>query len=765
MPTKQVTTRYIRFATRERPTDRFLTAQIREMKDEDDRKSAGDLYFVVEIHNPWFPNSQIGQTIINTAVREFRRGESTSTLTNFELALRKTNAVLAQITQTGETDWIGNLSSIIALVSDGHIYLAQTGRAHGYLLRENKISEITEGLDEEATQHPLTTYTNITSGSLQTADRVLLASSQVAETVTLSDLKTLFTDPSLHQASREFVGFLQQHRARRVNGFIIEADPTVETVSETIYTDETINTFLENATRLFHKHIRPQFHRSVQYVRTQAGAAQTWTREWLVPKLIDWSGKTGASLKRRTRELTTSAQPFLQKTRQRASELLPKTPAPDEALKNESLIGKTIYRVHHYQDEDERPTLSPVKEQVRPTTAPLTKWFEAARAWMTKKPTKIKLSQNQLVLLGVAGLVLIVVLVTTLRRHTSQLAQTEQTQATDALSQAQAAQKAAERAFILGQKEIAKTDYTQAISLAEKANDTASTQAAAAAVISASENVLDQLISATRADLTTPLMAFEKPVTQLGVTATDVVAVENSSVLQAALNSQSGGAAPATSALPGAASANNIGAFMNAQWFIAGAADNLYSYNLANKTAEKVTVTGGLKPTIGLAVYGSTLYGLDTTNGQIWKYPVKQATASAATGYFKTADPTTLSSAIGLAIDGDVFVLASDGSVKKYTKGVLVQNWKLSNIPTPWDNIAKPLAIYADANANRLYVFDQGASNQPGRILEFDKNGSFTRQVLLPEDVHVSTLAFDPVTAQGVIIDQQKAYRVSFPKS
>ncbi len=783
MPTKHVSTRYIRFATRERPTDRFLTAQIREAKEGGDERSQGDLYFVVEIHNPWFPNSQIGQTIINTVVREYRRADSTSTLTNFELALRKTNGVLAQITQTGETDWIGNLSSIIMLVAEGHVYLAQTGRAHGYLLREGKVSEITEGLEEEATQHPLTTYTNITSGTLETGDRVLLASSQIAETVSPADLKLLFGEPLLREAAREFVRFLQQHRARRVNGFVLEANPPSEIVSETIYTDETLNNFGETISRFFHRSVRPALNTSAAFVRTQTNTAHLWTRDWLIPRLVSWGQKTGQSIHQQSRQLATKTQPFLQQTRQRATEILPQSliqlgthqakqatnPAPTDRhgigdhtseLEETDLTGKTIYRVHHYQEP------RAVRDASQQLTKKMTVLANRLINSLNQNSRKLKLSRLQLTLLGVAGLVILAILFSTLNRHTTQVAQTQATAATDALAQAQTAQKTAERAFILGQKETAKIAYTEAISLAQKANANADTQAAAAAVISASENVLNQLISATRLETPTPLVTFDKPISQLGTKGTKLLGTTDTHLVEMAIDNQLATTTTGPVTMPGEPAATNANTFVGDHWIVAGTNNAVYRYGLVTHSVDTLTAPNNQwKPMATLASFGNNLYALDTTTGQIWKYPLKGTAAAEPKPYLKSADSVGLEGAISLAIDGELYVLTATGTATKYSKGERVKDWKLSGVPTPWTTIDKASAIYTNATTNHIYLFENRSGDRPARFIQFDKAGKFVRQLLLPQDWLVQTTTFNPDTASGVVIVNNKAYPVAFPQN
>src|SRR5690606_32358811 len=104
----------------------------------------GKIFAIVEIESPWFPNSQIGQTIINTAAREYFKSSETEPLLRFEAALKKTNETLDQLAKTGEREWIERLHAVLALVRDNEIHMATTGKARGWLIRGSKSSPMFE---------------------------------------------------------------------------------------------------------------------------------------------------------------------------------------------------------------------------------------------------------------------------------------------------------------------------------------------------------------------------------------------------------------------------------------------------------------------------------------------------------------------------------------------------------------------------------------------------------------------------------------------
>ena len=235
---------YTRLTTSDKLDDRFLTCQVYEPVDPEQVKS-GMIFSQIEILNPWFPTSQIGQTVINTLIREYYRGNDTSDLVNFENAVKKVNEALAQIAQNGETDWIGKFSGILALVNKDEIHIAQTGQSQAYLFRGTKANHITEGLGSNEPPHPLKTFTNLTSGNLQEGDKIIIGNSTLFAVYSPNELKIPISSYRPTLSAIEIARGLKRHGAQNGNAIIIElttkdelANIPPEQKLDTIYLDK-----------------------------------------------------------------------------------------------------------------------------------------------------------------------------------------------------------------------------------------------------------------------------------------------------------------------------------------------------------------------------------------------------------------------------------------------------------------------------------------------------------------------------------------------
>lgn len=116
--------------------------------------------------------------------------------------------------------------------------------------------------------------------------------------------------------------------------------------------------------------------------------------------------------------------------------------------------------------------------------------------------------------------------------------------------------------------------------------------------------------------------------------------------------------------------------------------------------------------------YLGNIYFLVPSEDQIYKFLVTPNGYSTARSWLKEA--VVLQNAIDLTIDGDVWVLTSDGKIIHLVGGTKVP-FDITNLPTPFQN---PNKIFTRPNLNNIYVLDKGAN----RVVILDKNGNFVRQ-------------------------------------
>jgi hypothetical protein len=119
-----------------------------------------------------------------------------------------------------------------------------------------------------------------------------------------------------------------------------------------------------------------------------------------------------------------------------------------------------------------------------------------------------------------------------------------------------------------------------------------------------------------------------------------------------------------------------------------------------------------------LAGFSSNAYLLDSQEGQIWKYPGLSEGLGSKQEFLKTTKD--FSQAKSLAIDGSVWVVFSNSTIKKFIRGV-EDNFVLTGLTKPF---SEEVNLYTDENLDNLYVLDRRNT----RIVIISKTGEYQSQ-------------------------------------
>ena len=155
--------------------------------------------------------------------------------------------------------------------------------------------------------------------------------------------------------------------------------------------------------------------------------------------------------------------------------------------------------------------------------------------------------------------------------------------------------------------------------------------------------------------------------------------------------------------------------------------DDKNLYSLTQNSVFSFDKTGGSKKEIiknqndwqaasGLSNYFGNIYVLDKKQNQILKY-VSLDSGLAKTNYFGSDTTPDFSKAVSMAIDSSVYVLSSDGTITKFTRGK-ADTFSIKGLSKPLSN---PKAIQTSPDDASVYVLDNGNS----RIVVFDKRGNY----------------------------------------
>lgn len=140
-------------------------------------------------------------------------------------------------------------------------------------------------------------------------------------------------------------------------------------------------------------------------------------------------------------------------------------------------------------------------------------------------------------------------------------------------------------------------------------------------------------------------------------------------------------------------------------------------YNKKTGSSKKLITNNNDWKTIGgFDTYYGNFYIADTADG-IDKFASGSYAKSA---YFAGGVKPDLSKAVSIAIDSSIWVLTSDGTLTKYTKGTQ-DSLSVTGLDKPLSN---PIQVVTSADLNNVYILDKGNE----RVVVLKKDGSFVAQ-------------------------------------
>ncbi len=168
------------------------------------------------------------------------------------------------------------------------------------------------------------------------------------------------------------------------------------------------------------------------------------------------------------------------------------------------------------------------------------------------------------------------------------------------------------------------------------------------------------------------------------------------------------------------------------------------------------TVDGNFKKGTVLKAYGNKIYILDSADNQIWRYVRHRDNFGPAQAY---ATGVNLSKAVDFAIDGNIYVLNSDGSIIKLYQGN-PESLPIKRHPTkPMTN---PTKIYTNADMNQVYILEPSQN----RILVYEKDSrsgglNYENQYIVDELTNLQDIYVDKNTNMLYLLTKTGIYRTS----
>lgn len=168
------------------------------------------------------------------------------------------------------------------------------------------------------------------------------------------------------------------------------------------------------------------------------------------------------------------------------------------------------------------------------------------------------------------------------------------------------------------------------------------------------------------------------------------------------------------------------------------------------------TEEGAFHKGVSVEAYNGRMYLLDAEEKQIWRYTRRREMYAAAEAYITGGE---INNPVDLAIDGYIYVIQSDGTIKKFDRGNEVD---FSISKSPLDPLVSPTKIYTELDLNKVFILES-ANN---RVLLYNKDTDTGGMVYMGQYIFdtisdIRDMYYDKSSNRLYLLDAQRIYEVT----
>jgi hypothetical protein len=769
-----------RIVAPEKLPDRFLSSGILQQKDNFSISEQVILLYVFEVTKPWFPSSTVIPSLTSCLTEQHSKLVADDTLGDqFELLLRTVNEQLNALSEQGETDWIGNFNGMIMILGGDQLHFSQTGSSPAYLLQNNRIRQITDEGTGDREPHPLKTFSNLASGSLQAGDQLLISNHELYREISLDALRRIISKNTPYQSLLTITKELKREKNYSVSPIIVTIIPSEATLPQSEPASIILEDEMQSPARKLQKRLLPIL-KVIGRVSKQAGnsgltmAKQGGAvlKDTVAPKAAEMlqKGTEGAKnittqvsnkIASRTAEKSASSEvvpeevPLALPAEEPATEaviqiVLPKSEREKEhhaeiakvaEQKAEEAYTKTTPDSVIPQDELSLESTSPIGlMSTEPTKAEL--------PTSTSSPLKNLLSNTRnrkIAILAAAILLLALGIISAIIKRKPVAVTSAQNQTNVSIQQVTDLEKKIDTAIKLNQEiEASREIVGSQKTLTEIKDPTDAQNKQISTLWDALTLQSDTLTKTVR--LSTASTTYSFTGSSSGLIVTPPYAYGFSPSEAGVLRTGQGDPSSTQKVLPLTDTADSVISLTKSQ-----EADTtayaLTTHNHVYRIVQSETSTL-LRPVSlasptdnfakgdSIATYIGNIYILDGVTGLLWKYPNTGTTYGPGISVIDK-NKFDIKNSVSITIDGSIYILKKDGSLMRFTSGQQDTSFALKDQPELSKKLIQPLQVITDDSQQSVFILDAGLSSSDrstAKVLEFSKSGSFIRQFGLPKE-------------------------------
>ena len=707
-------------ATKEKLRDRFLfVGKVVDINNPD-----GFIFYLIEILSPWFPSTKVEKIISDILEINFKN--TNFGLSDFEQVLREINDSLSILSQEGESDWIGNLNAIIGLVSGNQLHISLTGNISGYLIRKNKITSITDGLSQEYDSNPLKSFINITSGELQDSDRVIIANVSLYDFISIDRIRKIITELPAKTAIYEMHRGLRKIKAEEASAIVLEAsnidpEPSLKDLPEILYLDRGVKSWFEKSIEKATPAAKSIYHGIITALKKGAGKS----KEAAKGAKHRWDQSYGPRTKKFMRQAKDNAQ-------------------------------NKLSNIHFKTSKADQYKKSSIK--VNPYNKKPSNFSKNVLYILSKIGIIFKRENRRYLYIALVALLILGGYLKIRANNISKARVNQETQAIYSLDEAEELLNSAAEDIAL-KKGDGKDKLIKSLDIVNNAEKYASTHDKAVELKRKIQDKIDEVIGAVRFRDIKSIFSINGEIEQNILVGTKIYTINKDGKIYSTDTRDNEPALVASISQDGSKLID--ASYTDSLDIIFLYLDNqkIISLDVGNDTVGKVELTSdpnkNWEKAVAISAYTNNIYLLDPESGEVWKHSELDNGFSEGADYLDTRK-VSLKNGVDLTIDGNIYVLNKDATVAKFTRGSYDLDFKIQPIPSPYDKISDPIAIFTDQDTNYIYIFDKSGN----RIIRFDKTGEYSTQYIF-EGITIDQFLVNPRVQKMWISSGKDIYEVN----
>ncbi|MFA5052399.1 MAG: hypothetical protein WC544_05080, partial [Patescibacteria group bacterium] len=673
-----------------------------------EEKSLGRLVVTAEIESRDGVNLSIINAIQDELKQRYFNTDDLNIETAFEKALEGVNQKIADMVGDYDTNWLDRFNACAAVVKNDVIHFSFVGHINAFLFRQEKITNIidstaTESLAEKI--NPLKAFSSVISGNLSPEDTVVFCTSSILDFLSQEKLRRIVTEKTPHDAVSALDSILSEGSgqtafAAAIIKIALSQEPAVQQIVQPAYTAPTpaspLNAPQASMDELIQKQANTSQVLAPSLSRYIMGLLRSVFQNisYFIRVTVFRQSPRRARMAKDFRDYRPTEQPSIEKPRT-GSSLASQT---GQHIKRFGGVAQRMIASMAWlfrRTSDEKHT-TPITSDRRSLAQRLT----GAILWFKRLPV---LSRILLLCVMAVAFFLAQGLFTSLQNKQLTAQSVEYDQTINAISDNLTR---AEASLSYGDEDGAKKLLASAADLISQLPDKTKDEKAK----------IDELRTslAVQLEKTKHIITVESPTLITDLAQTDpAVAPKDLAIAGASVYVTD----PSTKKLYGI----TITGGDVASWqrdatgtfqYLTGEGQNTLLYlDTANGagefsvTAKKFTELSFTPPTpevniIGVAVYEGRLYFADINGNQVYRAARSGNAFGTSSVWIK--DGTSVSNAVSLAVDGNIYILYKDGTTYKFTLGQR-QDWSLSAIEPAMTHGDK---IWTTTAAANIYVLD-----------------------------------------------------------